>query len=332
MIGNTFKQLHVGFLIILSLIIIGTVGFMLIEGWHILDAFYMTIITISTTGFKEIYPLSETGRMFTTFLIVFGVGALAYTGGRAVQFLVERELLRRGRMSRRINTLKNHFIVCGYGRMGKSICEELQHAGAPFLVVDNNRETIAELIEKKYIFLEGDATQDDVLIKAGIHNARGLVAVLPTDAENVFATLSAKVLNPEVFVVTRAVEEETESKLIKAGANRVIKPYEIGGSRMAQVLLRPGVVDFIDIVARGQGIDLSMEEIYLNSHSPLIGKTLSNSPIRRDLNIIIVSIFRKDGKVIYNPGHSTKLQEGDRLIAIGEKENLQKLNSLCFAS
>lgn len=232
-------------------------------------------------------------------------------------------------MSKKVEELESHNIVCGYGRMGRYICEELAASKAPFLVIENNLSKIDRLIELGYVFVNGNSTSDEILLKAGVKKAKGLVAVLSNDAENVFATLSAKVLNPKIFVVARAVEEETESKLKKAGADRVVKPYEIGGLRMAALLLRPGVTEFIDIVAREKNIDLNIEEVTINGKAVLTGKTLAESPLRKELNIIIVSIQKAGGKFIYNPTSSTKLEEGDKLIALGEESNLKKLQLLC---
>ncbi len=329
MFRRTLRQLQLGLALLLFTIVIGTFGFMLIEKWNFIDSIYMTIITISTTGFKEVEPLSETGRLFTIFLIILGVGTIAYTGGRAVQFVFETQLFRRRRMSKKLEELENHYIVCGYGRMGRYICEELQSAKVNFIVIENESNKIDKLIELGILFVNGDATSDDVLLKAGVKNAKGLVAVLSSDAENVFATLSAKVLNPKIYTVARAVEEETESKLKKAGADRVVKPYEIGGTRMAALLLRPGVIEFIDSVARETNVELNIEEVAVSPNSQMVDKTLAEVPIRKELNIIVVSIKKESGKFIYNPTSSTKIESNDKLIAIGDTKNLNKLSVLC---
>ena len=232
-------------------------------------------------------------------------------------------------MSKKVEHLNNHFIVCGYGRMGRFICEELSEAGVDFVVIENDQAKIDKLINRNLMYVNGDATSDEILLSAGIKKAKGLVAVLSSDAENVFATLSSKVINPDIYIVARAVEEETESKLAKAGASRVVKPYEIGGNRMAELLLRPGVIEFIDVVARERSVDLSMEEFLVNEKSELIGKSLAESPIRKELNIIIVSINKQKGGFIYNPKSSTVIEKDDKLIALGEKANLAEMNKLC---
>jgi voltage-gated potassium channel len=298
---------------------------MIIEGWNFFDAIYMTIISITTTGYKEVHPLSEAGKIFTLFVIIFGVVAIAYIGGRLAQFFVEAYVFRRRKMEKKLKVLNGHYIICGYGRMGKKICEELSANKASFVVIEKDKNEIENLTHLEYLYIEGDATDDDTLQKACIKEAKGLVSVLRSEAENVFTTLSARVLNPKIFIVSRAVEEETESKLIKAGANRVVKPYEIGGHRMTQVLLRPGVVDFIDIIARDKRIDLQIEEIEVNPGSSLVGQKLVEAPIRNKLNIIIVAIFRTDGNVIYNPQSTVVIEENAKLIVIGEENNIQEL-------
>lgn len=331
MTNRILRQLQFGLSILLLTIIVGTFGYIIIEKWHILDAFYMTVITITTTGFEEVHPLSQAGRLFTIIIIVMGIGSIAYIGGRAAQLVFETQIYRRRKMSKKVDEIKNHFIVCGYGRMGRFICEELKEANSDFVVIENDQQKIDKLLSRGLMFVNGDATMDDVLISAGIKRAKGLVAVLSSDAENVFATLSSKVLNPDIYIVSRAIEEETESKLVKAGANRVVKPYEIGGTRMAELLLRPGVIEFIDSIAREKNVDLNIEEVIVHPDSTIVGKTLAELPIREEMNIIIVSIYRKSGKFVYNPLSSSKINAGDKLIAIGERSSLQKLNNMCLA-
>ena len=331
MVDKTLRQLKFGLIILGFTIIVGTAGYMIIEKWHILDAIYMTIITISTTGFEEVHHLSQPGRFFTIIVIIMGIGSIAYTGGRAAQFVFETQIYRRRKMSKQVEHLNNHFIVCGYGRMGRFICDELSEAGVDFVVIENDLVKIEKLINRGFMYVNGDATSDEILISAGIKNAKGLVAVLSSDAENVFATLSSKVINPDIYIVARAVEEETESKLVKAGAARVVKPYEIGGTRMAELLLRPGVIEFIDSIAREKNVDLNIEEVIVHPDSSIVNKTLTELPIRKEMNIIIVSIYKKTGKFIYNPLSSAKIEAGDKLIAIGENTSLQKLNKMCLA-
>ena len=232
-------------------------------------------------------------------------------------------------MEKNIKKLKDHYIVCGYGRMGSHICEELLHNGADFVVIENSPANHSRLDEAGYLYDTGDASQDDTLERVGVKKARGLVAVLPTDPENVFTTLTAKFLNPQIFVVARAVEEETHPKLMKAGADRVINPYELGGVRMASLLLRPGVADFIEVVVANRNIDLQIEEIIVKKGSRMDKKTLAELPIRTEFNVIIVSIQNdQKGIFVYNPKGDTVVDEGNKLIAIGEKNNLERLKEL----
>ncbi len=325
----SLSHLRAGFALIIGVILFGTLGYTVVEGWSLFDSFYMTVITISTTGFKELRPLTVPGRVLTIMLIIFGVLAIAYTGGRAVQLLLETQFFRRRKMNKQIDGLTGHYIICGYGRMGKVICEDLAHNNTPFVVIENNPRKIEELLEIGYLFIEGDATHDDILLQAGIKKAKGLVAVIATDAQNVFAVLSAKGINPEIFVVARAIEEGTESKLKRAGADRVVKPIELGGSRMVNLLLKPGVIDFIDGVAKSRDVEISLEEVNISKNSRLVNKTLKDSPLRKDWNIIIVAIIKNTGKLIYNPSANTVIEENDKLIAIGPSESLAKLTESC---
>lgn len=327
---NISKKLVIGLVIIFSIIMGGTIGYMLIEGWTFFDSFYMTIITISTTGFKELKPLSTPGMILTVFLIITGVVSIAYTGGRGLQLLVESQILRRKRMTKMLDNVSNHYIICGFGRMGSQIAEHLLEQNLDFVVVENEPHNVIKLNELDYLYIDGDATDDDALVKAGVARAKGLVAVLSTDAENVFTTLSARELNEKIFIVARAIDEGTGGKLKKAGADRVVKPYELGGNKMVQLLLRPGVTDFIEGIARRRDVDISLEQIIVCKGSKLVGLTLAESPIRSELNIIIIAIDKSKGKFVYNPQSSAKIEEEDKLIAIGQVENLNKLNGLCI--
>jgi voltage-gated potassium channel len=327
---NIFKKLEVGLALVFSIIMIGTIGYMIIEGWSFFDSLYMTIITISTTGFKELKPLSTPGMILTESLIITGVVSLAYTGGRGVQLLVESQILRRRKMNKLLDSVSNHYVVCGFGRMGRQIAEHLLENKLEFVVVENEPTNVGKLNELNYLYVDGDATDDDALIKAGVARAKGLVAVLSTDAENVFTTLSARELNEKLFIVARAIDEGTGGKLKKAGADRVVKPYELGGNKMVQLLLRPGVTDFIEGIARNRDLDISLEQIVVCKGSKLVGLTLAESPIRSELNIIIIAIDKSEGNFVYNPQSSAKIEAEDKLIAIGQLESLNKLNGLCI--
>lgn len=330
--NHLLKQVIYGLTILTLIVVAGTLLYETIEGFSFIDALYMTIITISTTGFREVKPLSDNGRLLTIFLIISGVLTVAYTVGRAAQLIIETQIFRRRRMSKQLGQLKNHYIVCGYGRMGREVCESLSENDVPFLVIEKEISKIEELIEKNILFLHGDAANDEILEQAGIKLAKGLAAVVRSDAENVFITLSAKELNKNLFIVSRAIEEGAESKLRRAGAHRVVKPYELGGKRLVQLLLRPGVIDFIEGVAKKKGVNIHLEEISIQNQCDIVGKTLAESPLRKELNIMVVGISKIDGKFIYNPLSSEIIEIGDKLIAIGETDNLVKLNKIVMGS
>jgi voltage-gated potassium channel len=326
MFTDAVKHLRNAVLFLTSLVVIGTSGYMLIEGWNFEDSLYMVIITITTTGYGEVHPLSHSGQIFTLLLVVVSFATVIYIGGIGVQIIIESKIFRRWRVEKKIANLSGHYIVCGFGRMGRHICEELVEAKVPFVVIENNPGNIATLNELGFLFDDGDATNDAILERAGVKNAKGLVAVLSSDAENVFTTLSAKSINPKIFVVARAIEDATEPKLLKAGADRVVKPYELGGFRMASLLLRPGVADFIEIVAANRNLDLQIEEIFVKKGSKMHGKTLAQLPLRTEFNSIIVSIQNDEkGIFVYNPKGDIMVDEGNKLIAIGEKNNLERL-------
>jgi len=329
MLGKSYTNFRNAILVLVFIIITGTSGFMLIEGWNVADSLYMTIITITTTGFEEVHQLSTEGEIFTLILLLFSFGTVIYIGTVGVQILIESKIFRRKKMQKKIDNLENHYIVCGFGRMGSHICRELKESSVDFVVIESNEENFNKLEDLGYLYDTGDAASDSALIRTGIKKAKGLVAVLSSDAENVFATLSAKSLNPEIFVVARAIDFNTEPKLMKAGADRVVKPYELGGHRMAEIVLRPGVLDFIDVVAGKKTVDLRMEEITVKEGSSMDKKTLAEIPLRKDLNVIIVAIQNEQkGIFIYNPQSDTIVDVGNKLIAIGERSSLDKLREL----
>lgn len=305
----------------------GTLGYSIIEEWGAFEALYMTIITLATVGYSEVHTLSHEGQIFTIFLIVFGVGTIAYTISSMIQFMVEGQLyklLGRKKVQKQISRLQGHYIICGYGRIGRLISREFAAKPVPFIVVENNSDQCQRLEEDGHLYIAGDATHDDVLELAGINQAKGLITVVASDSANVFITLTARGIKPSLFIMARSSEEGAEVKLIRAGANKVISPYTIGASRMAQAILRPAVVDFINIATGPENIELQMEEIPVSPESRLVGKDLSQSGIRKELGLIIIGI-KQDERMMFNPEANTIIEAGHTLIALGEYPDIQKL-------
>jgi voltage-gated potassium channel len=313
---------------LLGIVLMGTFGYHFLEGWSLIDSLYMTIISITTTGFKEVHPLSSEGKWMTMFVVIFGFSALAYSAGRGAQYLFEIGLFRRRRMQNKINHLKNHTIVCGFGRMGQEICRMLQENGAPFIVIEREQDSLQELAQLDYPFLEGDANADEMLEEAGISKAKALISVLSSDADNVFTVLTARGLNRDLLILARAVSEASQSKLRKAGADKVVLPYLIGGQRIALSLLKPAIMDFIEVLADVSRLDIHIESIVLTAASELCGVTLASTFISADLDVIIVMIRRADGSVVYNPKGATTLLAADQLMAIGKPDALATLEKI----
>jgi len=307
----------------------GTLGYTVIEGWPLFDSLYMTIITLTTVGYREVHDLSFRGQFFTIILIIGGVGTVFYALSTGAKIILEGELQEvfgRKRLENRIKKLTDHYIVCGYGRMGKIICRELEEKNIDFVAIEKEADDIAEKTE--VMIFRGDATKDEVLKEIGIERARGLISVLPTDAENLYVVLSARGLNPKLMIVARAGEEGSEQKLIRAGADRVVSPYHIGGLRIAHTVLKPAVVDFIEFATKSGNIDLQMEEVVIQERSGLIGLTLDECGIGRELGIIIVAIKTPAGDMRFNPTYKTSISAGDTLIALGEISKLKALEDM----
>jgi len=319
-------MLSIGLLVMV--ISFGTAGYRVLEKWDFLDSLYMTIITLTTVGFKEVHDLSENGKIFTITLIVGGVGTMLYVLRIGAQLILEGELQEiygRKRLEKRLKELKDHYIVCGYGRMGKIIARELRHEDLDFIVIEKNHTA---LDEEDLLIIEGDATRDDLLKKAGIEKAKCLISVLPTDAENLYVVLSARGLNPDLLIVARAGEEGSEQKLLRAGADRAVSPYYIGGLRIAHTVLKPAVVDFIEFATKSGNIDLQIKEINISEGSELVDQTLDHSGIGRDLGIIVVAIKQAGGEMKFNPTFRTVMEAGNTLIAVGETTKLKKLEEM----
>ncbi len=332
MLDRFKKRLILSGGLIILIVSTGTFGYMFLEGWNFLDSLFMTIITITTVGYGEVHQLSRTGQFFTIALIIGGVGTVFYVLSTGAEFILEgelQEIFGRKRVEKKIKELKNHYIVCGYGRMGRIICRELKDKSLPYVVIEKSPERLLEYPEM--LLVEGDATRDDVLKLVGIEKAKGLISVLPTDAENLYVVLSARGLNPGLMIVARAGEEGSEQKLLRAGANRVVSPYHIGGLRIAHTVLKPAVVDFIEFATKSGNIDLQMEEITIQENSQLVGLTLDECGIGRELGIIIVAIKQASGDMKFNPTFRSSIKERDTLIALGEISKLKKLEEMAMA-
>lgn len=328
-------RLGVAALFLVAVVITGIVGYHFLEGYTWLEAFYMTIITISTVGFREIRPLSQAGMIFTIGLLFAGLGVVLYTAGTVTAKIVEGEFQQffgRKRMEKRIAALANHYLVCGCGRIGEVICRELASKPVPFVVIEQEEERFRKVEEAGYLLLRGDATDEKVLLAAGAMKAKGLFATLPVDADNVFVTLTAKELNPSIFVVARAETERSERTLAHAGADKVISPYAMGGHRMAQAALRPAVVDIIELATHYHSLELQLAEIVVPVGSPCEGVTLRDSGLCQEPGVIVVAIKRASGSMIFNPSTDEKIEVGDRLVALGEVIRLRGLERRVEAS
>ncbi|MBI4844681.1 MAG: potassium channel protein [Nitrospirae bacterium] len=327
---NIKFSLLLPFFAIIGVISLGTAGYVIIEEWDLFDSLYMTIITLTTVGYQEVHRLSRAGRFFTIFLILSGVGAMLYALGSGAKIIFEgeiRQILGRSKLDKKIQGMKEHFIVCGYGRMGKIICREMIQNEAPFVVIENAAGA-PEATDGGILFVIGDATQDTVLKEAGIERAKGLISVLPSDADNLYVVLSARGLNPGLKIVARAGEEGSDQKLLRAGADHVISPYHIGGLRIAHTLLKPSVVDFIEFATRSGNLELQIEEIKVRKTSNFIGRTLDECGLRKALRVIIVAIKRETGEMEFNPTSTTDIRFGDTLIAMGDRKQLKSLEEL----
>jgi voltage-gated potassium channel len=328
------RLLNVG-LIFGSIIIIGGIGYKLVEGWSWIDAFYMAIITVTTVGFGEIHPLTPAGRLFTAILILLGVGGITYTFSALTYYVIAGELqgvLERRRMARQIKSMRGHFIVCGFGRVGHQVCAELKREKQPLVVVDTDEPSIEQARAQGYLVVMGNAGNDQVLHDAGIEQATGLVAAVDSDAANLLVVLSARALNPDLYIVARANLEDTEAKMLQAGANRVISPYSLGGRRIAQMFIRPDVVDFLDVVMHDETLELLLEDLTVGYGCTLDQCSIGEARIRKETGANILGLKRKEGGIIISPEASTVLYAGDVLIALGTRQQLEALADLVFVA
>jgi voltage-gated potassium channel len=309
---------------------IGTAGYVLIESWSVMDAFYMTAITLSTVGFGEVNTLSSSGRLFTVGLLLLGVGSAAYGLSTLGEYLLTAglaEALPRRRMMQRIEKMADHVIICGFGRVGQSAAAALHESGRRFVVVDNESANLQPAEAQSWPFVLGDATRDDTLRQTGILRASGIIICTGSDADNLMMVLSARVLNPRLYIVVRA-SAENEAKMRRAGADRVVSPYSIGGRHMANVMIRPNVADFLDVVTLDGGIELWLEELTIQPGSPLIGRTVVETDIRRRTGVILIALILAGKKTAVTPDETTRLADGDTLIVLGNRDQLEELEKL----
>ncbi|MET0623565.1 MAG: potassium channel protein [Pyrinomonadaceae bacterium] len=308
----------------------GTLGFTLVEGWSLLDSLYMTLMTVTTVGYGPPLPLTPAGRNFSIIFMVVGVGTAGYLLSTAVQSLVRSEIMAaygERRRHREMRKLHGHYIICGAGRVGRRIVSEMRRAGVAFVVVESNALLAAELHVPDTHLLIRDATLDETLVEAGVERALGLASCLPDDADNLYVVLTARTLNPSLRIVSRAVEESAEPKLVRAGASRVIAPTIIGSHRMAQALLKPAVADFMDSIT-ADTLDLAFEQVEVAGSSPLEGRKLKETDIRSRLDVVVAAIRRQDGEMLFNPSGETQIRAGDMLIGIGRSGSMAELTAL----
>jgi voltage-gated potassium channel len=321
-------RLLLALVLLLAVLAGGTAGYVIIERWSVFDAFYMTVTTITTVGYREVHPLSRPGQVFTLLLVFGGVGTALYTFSAFVAMIVEggwTQYLKQRRNTRMINNLTDHYVVCGFGRIGSIVANEFRRQKTPFVIVDRNPERVRDATASGHLAVEGDASREDTLRRIGIERARGLVAAVGTDAENVYAVLTARVMKSDLFIIARAEGEDSQQKLKKAGADRVISPYRIGAVQIAQTALRPAVVDFVEIATSSDNLELSMEEIRVEEGSSIAGQALSAAIPRDKVNVVVVGIQRAHGRMEFNPTASTVLNAGDHLIVLGSTANLKAL-------
>ncbi len=317
------RRVATGLGIFVTLIAAGTAGYMLIERWSFIEALFMTVTTVTTVGYREVQPLDTKGQIFTIFLVLFGVGTAFYLLTTFVALVIEGDLgaaLGVTRMKGRIEGLRDHHILCGYGRVGEEIAREFVERKMPFVVVENNPTAMQKAREDGHLVIEGDAASDDVLREAGVDRARTLLAASDSDSGNTYITLTAKALNPGIFVVARAARRESEARAVRAGADRVISPYAISGRRMALSAIQPNIVDFIDTLAVGRNSDQMLAEIEVNGDSSLLGAAIGH--LRESWHVTILGVQRAGGELIVGPREDVRLELGDRVMVVGHEADV----------
>lgn len=325
--------LPIVFLFLIAVLALGTCGYMLIEKWEWFDALYMTVITVATVGFGEVHPLSHEGRLLTIALILLGVFLVVLATSAFTQLIFRREFLSffmERRMTQALESVTNHVVVCGFGRMSKSTAKELSAAKTAVVVVDFDEQHLSEAKSCGYLTVLGNASDEDVLERAGIKRCQALVTLIPKDSENLYIVLAARELAPDVYIVSRAEDEFAEKRLLRAGANRIISPYRAGGQKIARAVLKPFVSELMELATQSSGQAVQIEELKLPRTSPLCGKSLSEAEVRKVANIIVLSLVTPTGHTLFNPSAQEKLEPGSTLITMGSSEELTKFENLLF--
>ena len=329
--SDALQRISLPAILVTIAVCVGVLGYHFIEGMSFLDAAYMTTITIATVGYKEVQPLSSAGKLFTIVFIVFGVATVVYTAGSIIDFIIEGNIFgirRRRKMDEKVKQMKDHYIICGYGRVGHQIAADLMMQKKPFVVVDPKESIAEELNNKNIPYYIGNISDDVLLEKAGISRAKGLFAAADSDVENVYVALAAKVVNPDIFIVARASHKETESKMKKAGAAKVISPYYIAGSRMASMAVSPVAVEFLDIATGSDNVEMWVREFHIDDGSPLAGKTLGEANVRKATGTMILSIKKASGGFELSPKSSSLIEKNDILVALGTGQQLNCLENV----
>jgi voltage-gated potassium channel len=328
---DRFNQTIVTLILSMILLAFGSMGYMIIEGWNFFDSLYMTVITLATVGYSEVHQVGVPGRIFTLVLIFLGVGYFLYVVGNVIQFLVEgriRAVLGRHKLDKQINRLKNHYIICGYGRIGRVLTNYLIQKYVDVVVIEHSEARVPVMNKDGVLYLLGESTDEDLLIKAGIHRAKGLITAVGTDADNVFLVLTAKQLNPAIFIVARAIQNTTKKTLTAAGADKVVSPYDLGARRMAHAILRPTVIRFLELAFADEEADIYVEEITVGATSNFANTPLKDSGIRQDFDLIILSIKKADGQMVFNPKADTCFEVGDTVVAVGQARSMKQFQRM----
>jgi len=320
------------FIAFILILIIGVIGYSQLLQVPIIDALYMTVITISTVGYQEVAEMTPEAKLFSILIIFMGLSFVGYLFTNILSFFIEgnvREVLRKRRLKNRMDTLTNHYILCGAGETGANVIRHFEQCNVPFIVIDNDRERIEELNRRNIMALHGDATDEEVLIQAGIRKASGLISSLSTDADNVFTVLTSRYLNKDLFIISRAIEDHAHEKLRRAGADRTISPNEIGGRRMAALMLRPTLISFLDLITHVGDVVLDLEQVTIRNGSELMGRKLRDARIPEKTGLVILAT-KKDqaSNMVFNPGPDEVLNSGDTMIVLGTREQAEALKSL----